>query len=88
MTSKDRAFLDSLLGRLQSQVPFPLGGDFESGEITIDNFPQISDQEKWVLQGLFEDAYRFCERNDIEVRAIRFRDALGRVVSEVRIAHA
>lgn len=86
MTSTDRIFLTSLLGQIRTRVPFDVSGDFEGGELTIGNFPQVTEEEAWVLQGLMEEAYKYCTRCGVAPRAIRFRDSAGHQLVEVVFA--
>jgi hypothetical protein len=86
MTSTDRVFLTSLLGQIRTRVPFDVSGDFEGGELTIGNFPQVRESEVWVLQGLLEEAYKHCERCGVTPKAIRFRDSMGHQLVEVIFA--
>jgi len=84
MTSAD--FLGSLVNRVREQVPFDISGAIDGGAITISNFPAVDESEQWLLQSIFEDIYRYCERYNIPVTAIRLRDGSGQLVSEVKIA--
>lgn len=84
MTSTESAFVSSVVERVRSQAPYEIHGDLNNGDLELRNFPVVEQKDRWVFNMILEDVYRYCEQRGFRARAIRFKDAQGEVVVEVR----